>query len=112
MFVRPPYGNARRHADDNAQHCGGYGKKGIEPIQELEWGEVLGLAATWPQAAGVLPSQEPAFDWQGTKPLRLPREDLIIYEMHVRGFTQSPTSASQHPGAKGSYPLHTPTAAQ
>ncbi|KAK9868960.1 hypothetical protein WJX84_011185 [Apatococcus fuscideae] len=65
---------------------------------ELEWGEVLGLAATWPQAAGVLPSQEPAFDWQGTKPLRLPREDLIIYEMHVRGFTQSPTSASQHPG--------------
>lgn len=68
-------------------------------MQDLEWGKVLGLATTWPQAAGIVPSQQTMFDWQGTRPLRLPREDLIIYEMHVRGFTQSPTSATSCPGA-------------
>ena len=66
--------------------------------QELEWGKVLGLAATWPQAAGVVPGQGQGFDWQGTRPLHLPREDLIIYEMHVRGFTQSPTASATSAG--------------
>ncbi|KAK9833179.1 hypothetical protein WJX74_009440 [Apatococcus lobatus] len=69
-----------------------------EHSPELDWGKVLGLATTWPQAAGIVPSQAPPFDWQGTRPLHLPREDLIIYEMHVRGFTQSPTSATSYPG--------------
>ena len=69
-------------------------------MQELEWGKVLGLATTWPQAAGIAPSRETTFDWQGTRPLHLPREDLIIYEMHVRGFTQSPTSSTTSPGAQ------------
>ena len=31
---------------------------------ELPWQEVLGFAATWPQAAGALPTLEP-FDWEG-----------------------------------------------
>jgi glycogen operon protein len=38
------------------------------------------------------------YDWQGDRPLGLPTEDLIIYEMHVRGFTQSPTSKTRFPG--------------
>jgi glycogen operon protein len=33
------------------------------------------------------------FDWQGDQPLGIPMADLVIYEMHVRGFTRSPTSA-------------------
>jgi len=37
-------------------------------------------------------------DWQGDRPLNRPMEDTIIYEMHVRGFTQSPTSPVRHPG--------------
>lgn len=32
------------------------------------------------------------FDWEGDRPLELPEEDLIIYEMHVRGFTRHPSS--------------------
>ncbi len=67
-------------------------------MQELDWQNTLGLASTWPQAGGVLPSREPGFDWQGTRPLRLPRQDLIIYEMHIRGFTQSPSSGTSCPG--------------
>jgi len=39
-----------------------------------------------------------AFDWQGDRHLRRGLADTVIYEMHVRGFTQSPTSGVQHPG--------------
>ncbi len=40
----------------------------------------------------------PPFDWQGVKRPLLKKEDLIIYEMHVRGFTQHPSSDVQHHG--------------
>jgi isoamylase len=32
------------------------------------------------------------YDWEGDTPLRLPSARTIIYEMHVRGFTQHPSS--------------------
>ena len=38
------------------------------------------------------------YDWEGDKPLNRPMEECIIYEAHVRGFTQSPTSGVRHPG--------------
>jgi isoamylase len=38
------------------------------------------------------------YDWEGDHPLHTPIEDLIIYEMHVRSFTQHPSSGVQHPG--------------
>src|SRR3974390_2998442 len=38
------------------------------------------------------------YDWEGDRPLNRPMEDTIIYEMHVRGFTESPTSRVRHPG--------------
>ncbi len=38
------------------------------------------------------------FDWQGINKPSIPKEDLIIYEMHVRGFTQHPTSNVTNPG--------------
>ena len=28
------------------------------------------------------------FDWESDRPLETPLEDLVIYEMHVRGFTR------------------------
>ncbi|WP_201456840.1 glycogen-debranching protein [Chlamydia sp. 17-3921] len=42
--------------------------------------------------------KEEHFDWNNDLPLKIPREDLIIYEMHVRSFTQSPTSRVCAPG--------------
>ena len=44
--------------------------------------------------AGALPSTSPraAFDWEGDRPLNIPIEQTIIYEMHVRAFTQHPSS--------------------
>jgi isoamylase len=38
------------------------------------------------------------FDWEGDRPLGLPLEDLVIYEMHVRGFTQNASSKVRFPG--------------
>jgi isoamylase/glycogen operon protein len=39
-----------------------------------------------------------AFDWQGVSPPRVPLKDLNIYEMHVRGFTNHPSSGVRAPG--------------
>ena len=36
--------------------------------------------------------------WEGDKPLETPIEDLVIYEMHVRGFTQDPSSGVKYRG--------------
>ena len=38
------------------------------------------------------------FDWGSMQPPLLPTEDLIIYEMHVRGFTKHESSGVEHPG--------------
>ncbi|GGA53073.1 glycogen debranching protein GlgX [Okeania sp. KiyG1] len=38
------------------------------------------------------------FDWENDRPLEIPPEDQIIYEMHVRSFTAHPSSGVKHPG--------------
>jgi isoamylase len=38
------------------------------------------------------------FDWENDRPLEIPPEDRIIYEMHVRSFTRHPSSKVKHPG--------------
>lgn len=38
------------------------------------------------------------FDWEGVEKPRRPLKELIIYEMHVRGFTQDKSSGAKHPG--------------
>ncbi|KAG6557828.1 hypothetical protein Mapa_000595 [Marchantia paleacea] len=53
----------------------------------------------WPQMAGMVPPlEEDEFDWEGDSPPRLKQKDLIIYEMHVRGFTKDSSSGVEHPG--------------
>ena len=38
------------------------------------------------------------FDWEGDIQPRIPFEDLVIYETHVRGFTRHPSAGVQAPG--------------
>ncbi|KAK5834700.1 isoamylase 1, chloroplastic [Gossypium arboreum] len=52
----------------------------------------------WPQMAGMVPTSEYQFDWEGDLPLRHPDRDLIIYEMHVRGYTKHESSGTKFPG--------------
>ena len=63
----------------------------------------LGVARTWPQAAGALPHPDvEGYDWEGDRPLGLPASDLVIYEMHVRGFTAHQSSGLP-PARRGTY---------
>ncbi len=59
------------------------------------WRDRSQTPANYPHRAKIA---MPNFDWKGDKPLNTPAEDLIIYEMHVRSFTQHPSSGVQHPG--------------
>ncbi len=38
------------------------------------------------------------FDWEGDHPLATPMSQTVIYELHVRGYTQHPSSGVAHPG--------------
>ena len=38
------------------------------------------------------------YDWEGDKPLEIPMQDLVIYEMHVRGFTKAESSGVKYKG--------------
>ena len=44
----------------------------------------------------VIPKHE--FDWEEDRPLDTPLNELVIYEMHVRAFTQHSSSGVQNPG--------------
>jgi glycogen operon protein len=39
-----------------------------------------------------------SYDWEGDRPLRRPMNESIIYEMHVGGFTRSPSAGVRHRG--------------
>ena len=69
----------------------------IDPYAKALAGEFL------PATDGILrpPKNvviDDAFDWQGDRHLRRGLADTVIYEMHVRGFTQSPSSGVEQPG--------------
>jgi glycogen operon protein len=59
------------------------------------WGTCPVTHAHNPYRACLVPQD---FDWAGDRPLQRPIEDLVIYEMHVRGFTASPSSGARFPG--------------
>ena len=71
--------------DPFARAVGGRAVWGVKP----NWSDVY-------QHRGRLVFDD--FDWQGDRPLETPMEDLVIYEMHVRGFTRHASSGVKFPG--------------
>jgi isoamylase len=72
------------------------------------YARAIGGRATWrakPNWDNVYPHRAMLvlddFDWEGERPLELPAEDLIIYEMHARSFTAHPSSGVKAPGTFG-----------
>jgi glycogen operon protein len=59
------------------------------------WGRPPDADNTCPHRACLVPED---FDWAGDRPPGRPVEDLVIYEMHVRGFTAHPSSGVKFPG--------------
>ncbi len=62
-----------------------------------KWGEQLLSAHTKRDHRHSLIAQD-HFNWEDDQPLNIPLADSIIYELHVRGFTQHPTAEVSHPG--------------
>jgi isoamylase len=68
------------------------------------------ISTLWSRAAATGPGDNLAtslraevvdqdgYDWEGDRPLGRPLAETIIYELHVAGFTASPTSAVARPG--------------
>jgi isoamylase len=79
------FDKSRILADPYARATGGRDVWGVQP----DWGDIY-------QHRSRLVFDD--FDWGGDKPLEIPIEDLVIYEMHVRGFTKHPTSGVKFPG--------------
>jgi len=59
------------------------------------WGTPPDWSNPFPYRGFVVPED---FDWQDDRPPGHAPEDLVIYEMHVRGFTRHPSSGVRHPG--------------
>lgn len=59
------------------------------------WGEPPDEAYTYQHRGKVVYDD---YDWGTDRPPNIPIEDLVIYEMHVRGFTRHSSSGVRHPG--------------
>ncbi|XP_010558314.1 PREDICTED: isoamylase 1, chloroplastic [Tarenaya hassleriana] len=68
-------------------------------ISRDEFGVVGPDDSCWPQMACMVPTHHEKFDWEGDMPLKLLQRDLVIYEMHVRGFTKHESSHVEFPGS-------------
>ena len=59
------------------------------------WGRRSTPENTFLHRGQIIPED---YDWQDDTFPEIPIQDLVIYEMHVRSFTQDPSSGVRHPG--------------
>ena len=59
------------------------------------WGQTPDWDKPYPHRGRIVYDD---FDWESDRPLEIPTEELVVYEMHVRGFTRHPSSGIKHPG--------------
>ena len=60
------------------------------------WGEEPDWGSPYQYRAQIIKNDD--FDWEEDYPLHIPMKDLIIYEMHVRGFTRHESSGVKNKG--------------
>ncbi|HVC96578.1 MAG TPA: isoamylase, partial [Pirellulales bacterium] len=83
-------------APDRGQRFDGRARL-IDPFARALAGEFLsaGDGIVRPPKCVVI---DDTFDWKGDRQLNRNLSETVIYELHVRGFTRSPTSGVEHPG--------------
>ena len=59
------------------------------------WGQTPDWDKPYPHRGRIVNDD---FDWGSDRPLEIPTEKMVVYEMHVRGFTRHPSSGIKHPG--------------
>lgn len=67
-----------------------------EMATDIVWGEPSHFSGIYLPICEIVRNNE--FNWADDKPPRISTNDLIIYEMHVRGYTQDRSSGVKHPG--------------
>jgi glycogen operon protein len=63
-------------------------------LRSPRWGEPRSRAGS--QTLCLIPDE--FYNWEGDRPLNIPLQDSVIYELHVRGFTVHPSSKCSFPG--------------
>ncbi|HOO32343.1 MAG TPA: glycogen debranching protein GlgX [Thermotogota bacterium] len=92
-LLTDPYARAISGAYNwDQEYAYGYDKN--SPLRDLSYSELD--SARSPAKSIVVCDQE--YDWEGEQALRIPMQDTVIYEMHVRFFTESDTSQCELPG--------------
>ncbi|TMM38043.1 MAG: glycogen debranching protein GlgX [Actinobacteria bacterium] len=106
--LRPGAHYAYRVAGPHDPHDNGYR---FDPDKVLIDPYARGVTkALWDRGAACVPGDNLAtsmratvidvddYDWEGDRPLNRPMHETVIYEMHVGGFTRSPSSGVYNPG--------------
>jgi glycogen operon protein len=100
--VHGPFDPARGHRFDPTKVLlDPYGRAVAIP-SDWQRGAGHGVGANDAQACKSVVADDLAYDWKGDRPLRRPFAQTLIYEMHVRGFTQHPSSGVP-PSRRGTY---------
>ena len=87
-----PYAKAIKGVYDNhTQALQGYDVK--HPDKDLVISEI-DSSAKMPKSVVIGDD----FDWQDDRPLHIPLNQMVIYEVHVKGFTAHPSSGVREPG--------------
>jgi glycogen operon protein len=63
-------------------------------LRSPRWGQPRNPAGS--QTLCLFPDED--YDWEGDRPLNIPVQDSVIYELHLRGFTVHKSSACRFPG--------------
>jgi glycogen operon protein len=92
-LLTDPYAKAISGAYNwDQEYAYGYDKN--SPLKDLSFSE---LDSARSPAKSIVVCDE-GYDWEGEQPLRIPMNETVIYEMHVRFFTRSDTSQCELPG--------------
>lgn len=69
-------------------------------ISKAQWqrSKAVGPGDNLPYSFRSVVADMSGYDWEGDSPPQVPMRNTIIYEMHVGGFTRSPSSGVKHPG--------------
>ncbi|KAF3981932.1 MAG: glycogen debranching protein GlgX [Methylococcales symbiont of Hymedesmia sp. n. MRB-2018] len=69
-------------------------------VSDINWDRQAACSSGDNQATAMrcMVSNEDNYDWENDKPLRITSEKSIIYEMHVGGYTNHPSSKVKNPG--------------
>ena len=96
----------RMDGPDNVSDSGGRFDSRVELVDP--WARAVNTDSwdRWTrQRDGLRPHDSPRaavlvddYDWESDSPLHLPAEQMVVYEMHVGGFTRHPSSTVRCPG--------------